>query len=392
MYVEKRGKDTYRLEITKGRLLNGERNKIKKTIKAKNKKQLEEEKAKFLLEVEKGEIISSKNISLEDFCKEWIEYKRNTDISEETLRRYELDIDLRIIPFLGKYYLKDITPYLIDKFKEYLSTAKKVSSNNKYKDRNNKPKTDQYLSKKSQNEAFKLLRQILEKAVIWEKIGYNPANKVETPKYDKKEIQYYDVDSAKKYVSALKNEEQPFRVIGFIALYTGERRGEIVGLSWDNIDLNEKFISINKQVLYSKERGVYIKDKPKTSNSIRKISICNELVNELYIYKKWCNKVRKIVKIKNKDMLFFNTTGNLLNPDMITQWNKSFIKRNNLPKITVHGLRHTHATLLANSNIDIPTISSRLGHSNTNITGQFYIHNNNEHDVIASQKFEKLLG
>lgn len=392
MYVEKRGEDTYRLEITKGRLVNGERNKIKKTVKAKNKKELEEEKARFLIEVEKGEIIKSKNVTLEEFCEEWLEYKKNTETSEETIDRYKSDIDLRIIPFMGKYNLKDITPYIVDKFKEHLSIAKKFSCSNKYKDRTNKPTTDKILSKKSQNEIFKLLRQILEKAVMWEKIGYNPATKIETPKYDRKDIKYYDTENAKRYISELRKEKQPFRVIGFIALYTGERRGEIDGLSWDTVNLKEKWIMINKQVLYSKEKGVYIKYKPKTKKSIRRISICDDLVNELKIYKKWCNNVRKIVNIEHKDMLFFNTKGNLLNPDMITQWNEDFIEKNKLEKITVHGLRHTHATLLANNNVDIPTISARLGHSNTNITGEYYIHNNNEHDVIASQKLEEILG
>lgn len=76
---------------------------------------------------------------------------------------------------------------------------------------------------------------------------------------------------------------------------------------------------------------------------------------------------------------------------MITIWTSKFVKENKLEKITFQGLRHTHASLLAGNNIDIPTLSVRLGHSNSNITNQFYVHSLKSHDVIASQKIEKIL-
>ena len=90
-------------------------------------------------------------------------------------------------------------------------------------------------------------------------------------------------------------------------------------------------------------------------------------------------------------MLFYSENGKLMNPDAITDWFTKFIKRNNLDKITVHGLRHTHATLLASNNMDIPTLSARLGHADTNITNTFYVHSIASRDKIASDKIEQIL-
>ena len=90
-------------------------------------------------------------------------------------------------------------------------------------------------------------------------------------------------------------------------------------------------------------------------------------------------------------MLFYAENGGLLNPDIITDWFSKFIEKHKLDKITVHGLRHTHATLLASNNMDIPTLSARLGHADTNITNQYYVHSIYSRDKIASDKIEQIL-
>ena len=389
MNVEKRGENKYRLSISCGFKEDGKRNFIRKTVTAKNDKELEREKAKFLMEYETGNFATNNNVKLKDFAYEWLDFIKS-EISEETINRYKLDIELRILPKLGNYKLKDLNVYIIDKFKKDLDNEKKFSSSNKYKDRINKPKTDKPLSDKSKNEVFKLLRRMLDKAVIWGKMGYNPAQKVETPKFKKKDIQFYDDEQTKTLLTYLQDEDIKWQTIIKIGIYTGMRRGEIAGLSWSNIDLKNNLIHIEKQCKYSSKKGVYLKT-PKSEKSIRTITIPKVVVEQIKLYRKWYNKNKKVINIQDLGMLFYSENGNLLNPDTITDWFSKFIVKNNLDKITVHGLRHTHATLLASNNMDIPTLSARLGHADTNITNQYYVHSISSRDKIASDKIQQIL-
>ena len=389
MNVEKRGQNTYRLSISCGFKEDGKRNFIRKTVIANNSKELEKEKAKFLVEYETGNFATNNNVKFKDFAYEWLDFVKS-EISEETISRYKLDIELRMIPKLGNYKLKDLNVYIIDKFKKDLDKETKFCSSNKYKDRAIKPKTNIPLSDKSKNEIFKLLRRMLDKAVIWGKIGYNPAQKVETPKYKKKKIEFYDDEQAKNLLNCLEKENIKWQTIIKIGIYTGMRRGEIAGLSWNNIDLKNGLLHIEKQCKYSSSRGVYLKT-PKSEKSIRTITIPKVVIDQIKTYKKWYNQNKKIINIQDSKMLFCSEDGGLLNPDNITDWFSKFIKKNNLEKITIHGLRHTHATLLASNNMDIPTLSARLGHADTNITNQYYVHSIASRDKIASDKIEEIL-
>ena len=328
MNVEQRGKATYRLSISCGFKEDGSRNFIRKTVTAKNDKELEREKAKFLMEYETGNFSTNNNVKFKEFAYEWLDQVKS-EISKETLNRYKMDIELRMIPKLGNYKLKDLNVYIIDKFKKELNDEKIFSSSNKYKDRAEKPKTDRPLSDKSKNEIFKLLRRMLDKAVIWGKMGYNPAQKVETPKYKKKDIDFYDEEQTKKMLTLLEKEDVKWKTIIKIAIFTGMRRGEIAGLSWDNIDLKNKLIHIEKQCKYSSEEGVYLKA-PKSEKSIRTITIPNIVVEQIKEYKRFYKQSQKVIHIQEANMLFYSENGKLMNPEAITDWFTKFIKRNNI--------------------------------------------------------------
>lgn len=255
------------------------------------------------MEYETGNFATNNNVKLKDFAYEWLDFVK-TEISEETINRYKLDIELRILPKLGNYKLKDLNVYIIDKFKKDLDNEKKFSSSNKYKERANKPKTDTPLSDKSKNEVFKLLRRMLDKAVICGKMGYNPAQKVETPKFKKKDIQFYDDEQTKTLLTYLEDEDIKWQTIIKIGIYTGMRRGEIAGLSWSNIDLKNNFLHTEKQCKYSSKKGVYLKT-PKSEKSIRTITIPKVVVEQIKLYRKWYNKNKKVINIQDLGMSFY---------------------------------------------------------------------------------------
>ena len=93
----------------------------------------------------------------------------------------------------------------------------------------------------------------------------------------------------------------------------------------------------------------------------------------------------------NSNRLFVTWNGNPMHPDTITDWFRSFIEKNNLPKITFHGLRHTNATLLISKNVDVAVVASRLGHAQITTTLNFYVHPVEAHNKEAGQVLEKML-
>lgn len=147
------------------------------------------------------------------------------------------------------------------------------------------------------------------------------------------------------------------------------RRGEVLGLEWPDIDFKEGFINITKASQYTSEKDIFIKD-PKTHSSIRKVGIPDIVINMLNKYKTWydAEKERCGDLCNNSNRLFVTWNGNPMYPDTVTDWFRSFIEKNNLPKITFHGLRHTNATLLISKNVDVAVVSSRLGHAQITTT------------------------
>ena len=94
---------------------------------------------------------------------------------------------------------------------------------------------------------------------------------------------------------------------------------------------------------------------------------------------------------KNSNRLFVKWDGSPMHPDTITDWFRSFIKRNDLAPITFHGLRHTNATLLISKNVDLAIVSSRLGHAQITTTLNFYVHPVQSHNKEAGNVLEKML-
>ena len=163
-----------------------------------------------------------------------------------------------------------------------------------------------------------------------------------------------------------------------------------MGLEWMDIDCDKKTISINRTSQYLPDRGVFTKD-PKTELSKREIAISSALVDLLKEYKR--HQEAEIERVSNlwnpTDRLFTTWDGNPMSPDTITGWFGKFIKRNGLPHVTFHGLRHTNVSLLIADGVDVRTIASRVGHANPTTTLNLYSHMLKKSDQIAADSLER---
>ena len=170
-----------------------------------------------------------------------------------------------------------------------------------------------------------------------------------------------------------------------IALMTGARLGEILGLEWQDIDFKNKSIEIRQASQYLPGKGIFTKS-PKNESSKRKIAANSTLLKLLEDYKK--DQQNKGFICQDNNRLFVNFNGNPMYPFTITKWFPAFLKRNNLPHLNFHGLRHTSATFLISKGMDIQTVAGRLGHSTSATTQNVYSHFLESKDKQAADLME----
>ena len=170
-------------------------------------------------------------------------------------------------------------------------------------------------------------------------------------------------------LDTLQGEPLKHRLAITLLLYTGLRRGELLGLEWRDISWDNGTISVERASQYIKGQGIFTKV-PKTKGSIRKLSLPLGVMDLLRQYRVWQIEQRLIMGDKWIDTgrLFTTEDGGPMHPDSLFTWFNRLQKKNGLPHISLHGLRHTSATVLITSGVDIRTVSQRLGHQQASIT------------------------
>lgn len=254
----------------------------------------------------------------------------------------------------------------------------------------------QALSGKTLLNYHRLISSILETAMKWQIIASNPCSRVSAPKAERKEARFLDEKQAQDILQALSQEALKYRALFTLLLYSGMRRGEICGLSWLDIDFQECIIDINKSSLYLSGKGVF-DDKTKNASSMRSIKIPGFVIDLLQEWRK--EQLQEMFALGSawkgsfdgKGKVFTGNEGKPLHPCTVTNWFEKFLKRHNLPEISVHSLRHTNATLMIASGVDLRTVSKRLGHAQMSTTANIYTHAIRSADERASQTIENIL-
>ena len=387
--IEKRG-DSYRLVCVVGYNLQGRPIKKSKTVHC-SKKEAKIELAKFVADVQKGMYVEGKSLKFTDFVEIWKRDYGSKELAPSTYKRYLGILESRIIPFFGHFRVDKIKPTDIMQFYDLLSKDTQIV---RRKDNNGK-KTGKPLSPKTILEHHRLLRAMLQKAVYWQMIVSNPAERVQAPKTKKPKRKYYDDEQSKALISGLMEltEEQfKYKVAIILTIFTGVRLGELMGLEWDDINFREGIISINRSSQYLADKGVFTKV-PKTESSIRDVAIPDFVVSLLEEYKYWYDeqKVQYGELWIDSNRLFVQADGRPMHPSTISKWFEKFVAQIGLPVINFHGLRHTNATLLIAQNIDVSVVAARLGHAQITTTLNFYVHPIISHNKTAGFALENLL-
>lgn len=388
--IEKRGKNSYRLTVSEGFDLNGKPMIHRKTVHG-TKKDVEVELAKFVTEVQNGLVIDGKSLKFSEFTEIWKRDYGSKELAPSTYKRYCRMLETRLLPYFGHFYINKIKPTDIMKFYDLLEKDTQLVR----KKGNNGSKNKKPLSGKTILEHHRLLRAMLHKAVYWQLIVSNPAERVQSPKARKPKRRSYDDEQTKILLENLEQlsiEDTKYKVAIILTVFTGVRLGELMGLEWQDVDFKNGIISINRSSQYLADMGVFTKV-PKTESSIREIAIPEFIISLLEEYKLWYEEQKSIYGElwTNSDRLFVQADGKPMHPSTISKWFVKYVGQIGLPVINFHGLRHTNASLLVAQNIDIAVISARLGHAQISTTLDFYVHPLLSHNRKAGYALENLL-
>jgi integrase len=380
--IEKRGDDSWRLIVSLGFDQNGKRIKRTRTIKGINKREAEKELAKFVTEVEAGQYIAPEKMLFAAFIEEWQKKYGKKHLSPQTYETYVLHLNNRICPVFSHLRLDQIKPLHIISFLENLQ-----------EDGLRKDGKGGSLSSGTIQYYHRILRNVFSRAVEWKMIKENPAASVKKPKVTQKETEVYNENQIKELFQHLQEEKLKWQVVTTLAVTTGLRRSELLGLEWKHVDLDAGTLQIKQVITRTKEDGSILKE-PKTRNSTRTVSLPEYVIPFLHKYKRlWFtdrDKVGDLWKGEDKFFLFITWDGQPMHPSSITSWWRKFIKKTDLPFIRFHDLRHTSATLLINQGAHMKTISARLGHASISTTMNIYGHALEEADKAAASMFNNL--
>lgn len=291
--IEKRGKDSYRLVVFKGYILDGKAIRHQKTIHCKNKSEARTELAKYIAQIENGFVVEGNVPTFKQFYEIWKRDYGLKELAPSTYYRYLGMLESRILTYFGHLKLNKIRPIDIMQFYNLLDEDTQIVR----KKNNNGKKTRKPLSKKTILEHHRLLHAMLTKAVYWQMIGTNPADRVQFPKAPKPKREYYDEVQTRILIDNLEKltgNDVKYKVAVLLDIFIGARLGELAGLEWSDIDLNNGIISINKSSQYLSDKGIFIKN-PKTESLIREVAIPDFIVSLLKEYKLWHEEQKSIV-------------------------------------------------------------------------------------------------
>lgn len=252
------------------------------------------------------------------------------------------------------------------------------------------------------------LKQILKQAVVDDLIIKNPCDAVEAPKRKRSDVgRALDKKGVEKLVrklNAYENQDYPLegaerqRATSNMAhvtavrlvLSAGLRRGEVLGLSWSDIDFDTGFLTVARSVDKVTRQ---LKD-PKTQSSKRMIALDAQTLSDL---SRWKNMQRKYLNYlgieQGKDTpVLTNEAGVRMEANNLSRWWRDFRDANGFEGLRLHDLRHTHATLLVSGGLNIKAVSSRMGHSSVGITLDLYSHAQREDDIKAASMIGEIIG
>ena len=358
-YIQ-RSKKSWTAIIDLGLKPDGKRNQKWITVPG-TKKDAQTKAAEIIAEFNKGTYIEPAKTNVKEFLDHWLKTIKS-NIGNKTHERYQEIINHHISPYLGQLKLNNLKPvHITGLYADLLDHGRRDGKGG--------------LSKRSVLHAHRIFREALNDAVKWEILARNPCDAVEPPTPEKSERLTFATDETLLLLDKARQSENSYLYLAvLIAVTTGLRLSEVIGLRWKDIDLDKARLSVRQVASQTRTYGIEYKE-PKTQKSTRMIPLQQITVNGLNQYR--LEQARIFLQLGKRitgDNMVFDTPDGLYPPRRLTVTYRMFIKKHGFKHVTFHDLRHSHATQLLEQNIHPKIVSERLGHSTIALTMDTYSH------------------
>lgn len=348
-------------------------------------KEVQRQAMLFEEECRQGNISNTRNMKLADFCPMYLEIKKDA-LAPRIWHDYERAINNLIIPKLGHIKLSELKPAHVQQFVQYLQGDVRQKKDGSIDTDNPK------LSQATIRRKLTILQSILRQAVKLDIIPSNPADasRLTLPKVVAPKIEIFSKQEAAEMLSCLEKEDLQFQVLIQLAIMTGARCGELVGLKFSDIDFKANKITVERSAYKLPKQPIMTK--PPKDYEVRTVTVnsyCIELIKLLR-----AEKNRQAMELgtawNEGEWLFTQWNGEIMNPQTPSKQFSDFLEKNGLRRRKFHSLRHTSATLLLYGGVNVRQVQERLGHGNIKTTN-IYLHCVAEADEEAANVLQDML-
>lgn len=317
-------------------------------------------------------LVEPSKMTVSDLLDRWLE-SREGQVKGRTMEMYRYEIEHYIKPEIGKTLLQKLSPLDVEKMKNGI--IKKIKTNPE----NTRGST----GLRTAAGCRRTLHSALEQAILWELIPKNPVKAVKPPKPVKRDVEIWELQEVKAFLAVA--EQHRLYALFYLALSTGMRQAELLGLKWEHINMDRGTLHVRESVSREGNKGVVTRPK---NNKTRLLSLGQDSIDVLKEHQKQQELEAAAFKdYEPSGLVFTNIKGGMIDRDNLNRiWyllrDKTVLvehqgrKKLETPvkKITFHALRHTHASMCIRSGMDPKSLSERLGHATASFTLDVYSH------------------
>ncbi len=322
-------------------------------VSGKTKEETRNELRKARADADRGVVFDAQNLKVSEYMDRWLRDSVKDTVRTSTYQRYEEIVKLHINPGLGRLKLGNLTPAQVQRF---------------YRDR-----LDLGLSPATVRKFHHVLHKALRQAVRWGLVPRNATEATDPPKEACEEISPLSREEARSLLEAARRDR--LEALYVLALHTGMRQGELLGLRWEDVDLENGLLRVRRTL--TRNGGKFHFGEPKSKKGRRQIHLSRDAANALRSHlDAQMDEIEHLGDLyEDRGLVFTTKTGAPINPSNLRQ--RSFadlLKRAGVRKVRFHDLRHTYATLMLSRNVHPKKVQEMLGHANIAITLDRYSH------------------
>lgn len=372
--IHKRKDDRWEGALTVGYTEKGNPKRVR--VYGKTRAEVAEKLNKLLLEHQRGTLVLPKRLTVEAFVAEWLTFKAD-QVRETTLVGYKSALGRHVLPRIGSLPLQKVQPLHLQRiYSEMLKEG---------------------LSPRMCRLTHTIIHNAFKQAHRWELIARNPAEAADPPKGGTFKAHVWSGEEVLRFLAVAQTDR--LYALWYLAVTTGMRRGELLGLRWEDVDWPRGCLTVERTLTVAEGRPVV--SKPKTAKGQRRIYLSPEGIDVLSAHRKRQTTERAEMQDtglwRDTGYLFTSSIGTPIDPNNLKRGFVTLADTAGVPRIRIHDLRHSYASLAALRGVPAKVLSARLGHATVGFTMEVYQHLYDEqheaaalslHDLIRPKKLE----